>query len=285
MLERWLKAAPPLVKLERLPRTDAQVAGFIRRRRATEPDATASRLLREFRDLGFACEQRRFASIYHALGRIADAPRTERPHDAHPPCPARHPTTAPSRCTVQPHRSRDPADRRHLPHHPRPDRRVDRLPATRGPPAHPGDRRVLNSDEVIFPNPIILALSSGVRFTQSRGPKVSDGFAATGTVEIPSPTARSPSRAGSLTASSGAGAGPGHAPGLPGPGQCLHRRLGRGPTRPVPAHQQHPSAAAGPGHRTTTDGDVAAAATLVATADPVGVVRSAQPRPRLAVPG
>lgn len=61
----------------------------------------------------------------------------------------------------------------------------------------------LNSDEVIFPNPIILALSSGVRFTQSRGPKVSDGFAATGTVEIPFPTARTPSRAGSSTASSG----------------------------------------------------------------------------------
>ena len=67
-LERWLEAAPPLVKHERLPRTDTQVAGFIRRRRATEPDATASRLLREFRDLGYACEQRRFASIYHTLG-------------------------------------------------------------------------------------------------------------------------------------------------------------------------------------------------------------------------
>jgi hypothetical protein len=69
MLERWLKVAPPLVKHERLPRTDAQVAGFIRRRRATEPDATASRLLREFRDLGYACEQHRFATIYHALGK------------------------------------------------------------------------------------------------------------------------------------------------------------------------------------------------------------------------
>jgi hypothetical protein len=67
-LEGWLKAAPPLVKHERLPRTDAQVAGFIRRRLVAEPDATASRLLREFRDLGFACEQHRFAGIYHALG-------------------------------------------------------------------------------------------------------------------------------------------------------------------------------------------------------------------------
>jgi DGQHR domain-containing protein len=50
----------------------------------------------------------------------------------------------------------------------------------------------LNSDEVIFPNPIILALSSRVRFTQSRGPKVSDGFAATGTVEIPLPDGEEP---------------------------------------------------------------------------------------------
>jgi DGQHR domain-containing protein len=50
----------------------------------------------------------------------------------------------------------------------------------------------LNSDEVIFPNPIILALSSEVRFTQSRGPRVSDGFAATGTVEIPLPNGEEP---------------------------------------------------------------------------------------------
>jgi DGQHR domain-containing protein len=47
----------------------------------------------------------------------------------------------------------------------------------------------LNSEEVIFPNPIILALSSEVRFTQSRGPKVCDGFAAAGTLEIPLPDA------------------------------------------------------------------------------------------------
>jgi DGQHR domain-containing protein len=50
----------------------------------------------------------------------------------------------------------------------------------------------LNSDEVIFPNPIILALSSGVRFTQSRGPKVSDGFTATGIMEIPLPNGEDP---------------------------------------------------------------------------------------------
>jgi DGQHR domain-containing protein len=49
----------------------------------------------------------------------------------------------------------------------------------------------LNSDQVIFPNPIILALSSAVRFTQSRG-KVCDGFATTGILEIPLPAPDAP---------------------------------------------------------------------------------------------
>ena len=34
----------------------------------------------------------------------------------------------------------------------------------------------LDCDEVIFPNPIIMALPSSVRFTCSRGPNVNDGF-------------------------------------------------------------------------------------------------------------
>jgi DGQHR domain-containing protein len=45
----------------------------------------------------------------------------------------------------------------------------------------------LDSDEVIFPNPIILALSSDARFIKSRGTKVSDGSATGGTLEIPLP--------------------------------------------------------------------------------------------------
>lgn len=46
----------------------------------------------------------------------------------------------------------------------------------------------LNSDEVLFPNPIILALSSRVRFIQSRGPNVDDGLVAAGTLEIRVPS-------------------------------------------------------------------------------------------------
>ena len=45
----------------------------------------------------------------------------------------------------------------------------------------------LDSDQPLFPNPIIIALPSTVRFTCSRGPNVSDGIAASGTLEVPLP--------------------------------------------------------------------------------------------------
>ncbi|MFO0822564.1 MAG: DGQHR domain-containing protein DpdB [Gemmataceae bacterium] len=45
----------------------------------------------------------------------------------------------------------------------------------------------LNGEHVIFPNPIILALSSRVDFTRSRGPDVDDGLSAAGVLEIPVP--------------------------------------------------------------------------------------------------
>ena len=43
----------------------------------------------------------------------------------------------------------------------------------------------LDGDQVLFPNPIIIALSSSVRFICSRGPNVSDGIATSGALEIP----------------------------------------------------------------------------------------------------
>jgi DGQHR domain-containing protein len=45
----------------------------------------------------------------------------------------------------------------------------------------------LNSDPVIFPNAIILALSSKARFVSSRGPNVGDGLATAGTLTLPVP--------------------------------------------------------------------------------------------------
>jgi DGQHR domain-containing protein len=43
----------------------------------------------------------------------------------------------------------------------------------------------LDSDQVLFPNAIILALSSDAKFKSSRGPEVNDGCATAGTLEIP----------------------------------------------------------------------------------------------------
>jgi DGQHR domain-containing protein len=45
----------------------------------------------------------------------------------------------------------------------------------------------LDGDQVLFPNSIIIALSSSCRFTRSRGPNVSDGLSTAGTLEIPIP--------------------------------------------------------------------------------------------------
>lgn len=50
----------------------------------------------------------------------------------------------------------------------------------------------LNSGDVLFPNAIILALSSAVRFRGSRGPDVFDGCATAGTLEIPLGGSRKP---------------------------------------------------------------------------------------------
>ncbi len=50
----------------------------------------------------------------------------------------------------------------------------------------------LDSEHVIFPNPIIIALPSTVRFISSRGPHASDGTAAGGLLEIPLPVNGTP---------------------------------------------------------------------------------------------
>ncbi len=50
----------------------------------------------------------------------------------------------------------------------------------------------LDGTEVVFPNSIILALSSAVHFSRSRGPEVDDGLAVAGILDIPLPTAGQP---------------------------------------------------------------------------------------------
>ena len=50
----------------------------------------------------------------------------------------------------------------------------------------------LDSEQVLFPNAIILALSSDVKFRSSRGPDVNDGCAIAGTLDIPLNTKKKP---------------------------------------------------------------------------------------------
>ena len=45
----------------------------------------------------------------------------------------------------------------------------------------------LNSDQVLFPNSIILAVSSRIKFIAGRGPRIGDGLVVSGTLEIPVP--------------------------------------------------------------------------------------------------
>ena len=53
----------------------------------------------------------------------------------------------------------------------------------------------LNGDVVLFPNSLILALSSNVRFRRSRGPDNDDGLAKAGVLEIPIPASDGPKAA------------------------------------------------------------------------------------------
>src|SRR5713226_4415165 len=48
----------------------------------------------------------------------------------------------------------------------------------------------LNTDDILFPNSLILSLSSRVRFRGSRGPHVADGLAEAGILEIRVPGPR-----------------------------------------------------------------------------------------------
>ncbi len=50
----------------------------------------------------------------------------------------------------------------------------------------------LDGDGVLFPNSIIIALPSSVRFRQSRGPSTNDGVAVAGTLDIPVPAPGQP---------------------------------------------------------------------------------------------
>jgi hypothetical protein len=60
-----LAGQPPAACYERKKLSDEEVTAMITGRLALEPGMSASRMLREFRDAGYACEQQRFAALHH----------------------------------------------------------------------------------------------------------------------------------------------------------------------------------------------------------------------------
>jgi hypothetical protein len=63
-LARLLAAQPPIPRYDRTKQSDREILDLIARRLAQAPATSAHRLLREFRDAGLACEQRRFSQLY-----------------------------------------------------------------------------------------------------------------------------------------------------------------------------------------------------------------------------
>jgi hypothetical protein len=66
-LTRLLAAQPPIPRYDRKKQSDREIFDLIARRLAQKPAISAHRLLREFRDAGLACEQRRFSQLYRKV--------------------------------------------------------------------------------------------------------------------------------------------------------------------------------------------------------------------------
>ncbi len=66
-LARLLAAQPPIPRYDRKKQSDREILDLITQRLAQVPTTSANRLLREFRDAGLACEQRRFSQLYRKV--------------------------------------------------------------------------------------------------------------------------------------------------------------------------------------------------------------------------
>jgi len=66
-LARLLAAQPPIPHYDRKRQSDREILDLIARRLAQAPATSAHRLLRQFRDAGLACEQRRFSQLYRKV--------------------------------------------------------------------------------------------------------------------------------------------------------------------------------------------------------------------------
>jgi hypothetical protein len=62
-----LEQQPPLTRYERKKLSDAEVLALIKSGLDQSPGTSASRLLRQIRDAGYACEQRRFGHLFQVF--------------------------------------------------------------------------------------------------------------------------------------------------------------------------------------------------------------------------
>jgi hypothetical protein len=66
-LRKLLQEQPPVTRYDREKLSDEEVVSMIKASLTRSPGASASRLLREFRDSGYACEQRRFGDLHKTV--------------------------------------------------------------------------------------------------------------------------------------------------------------------------------------------------------------------------
>jgi hypothetical protein len=66
LLQKDLECSKDILRYDRLKQTDLEIRNWIRTRLNTESSSRSS-LLRELRDAGLACEQRRFAGLYEEV--------------------------------------------------------------------------------------------------------------------------------------------------------------------------------------------------------------------------
>jgi hypothetical protein len=69
-MARLLAEQPPLPRYDRKKQSDREILDRIAERLTQDPGVSANRLLREFRDVGLACEQHRFSRLFRTLAEV-----------------------------------------------------------------------------------------------------------------------------------------------------------------------------------------------------------------------
>ena len=185
---------------------------------------------------------------------------------------------------LQPDRSADPPDRRHLTGQPGPERRPDRLPASRGPPAHPRDHRLPRRGRGHLSQPDHHRPAVDGEVHLAGDPRAGDG-SRSGPDPDPASSGRGlPRWAGSSTGNSAPWPWPGRKR------QDLAVPVNAFVTDSIDIQRDQflrinntKPAAARSGHRTPPEHQQPSAAASRSAQDPVGAVRPAQLRRRVAV--